>query len=67
MQGDERAFTEIVNSITDRFLGTAQRILRDASLAEDAVHLERVIDLRRTPLTKFPVEQQRARLEPLSG
>jgi RNA polymerase sigma-70 factor (ECF subfamily) len=37
MRGDERAFTEIVNSIADRFLGVAHRILRDATLAEDAV------------------------------
>lgn len=37
MRGDERAFTEIVNSITDRFLGVANRILRDTALAEDAV------------------------------
>jgi RNA polymerase sigma-70 factor (ECF subfamily) len=37
MRGDERAFTEIVNSITDRFLGVAHRILRDTALAEDAV------------------------------
>jgi RNA polymerase sigma-70 factor (ECF subfamily) len=37
MRGDERAFTEIVNSVTDRFLGVAHRILRDAALAEDAV------------------------------
>lgn len=37
MRGDQRAFTEIVNSVADRFLGVAQRILRDASLAEDAV------------------------------
>jgi RNA polymerase sigma-70 factor (ECF subfamily) len=37
MQGDERAFTEIVNAVADRFLGVAHRILRDASLAEDAV------------------------------
>ena len=37
MRGDERAFTEIVNSVADRFLGVAHRILRDAALAEDAV------------------------------
>jgi len=37
MRGDERAFADIVNSVTDRFLGVAHRILRDASLAEDAV------------------------------
>jgi RNA polymerase sigma-70 factor (ECF subfamily) len=37
MRGDERAFTEIVNSVTDRLLGVAQRILRDRTLAEDAV------------------------------
>jgi RNA polymerase sigma-70 factor (ECF subfamily) len=37
MRGDEQAFTEIVNSITDRFLGVAHRILRDTALAEDAV------------------------------
>jgi RNA polymerase sigma factor (sigma-70 family) len=35
--GGERAFTEIVNSISDRFLGVAYRILRDTSVAEDAV------------------------------
>jgi RNA polymerase sigma-70 factor (ECF subfamily) len=37
MRGDERAFTEIVNSVADRFLGVAHRILRDVTLAEDAV------------------------------
>jgi RNA polymerase sigma-70 factor (ECF subfamily) len=37
MRGDERAFTEIVNSVADRYLGVAHRILRDAALAEDAV------------------------------
>lgn len=37
MSGDERAFTEIANSVTDRYLGVAHRILRDAALAEDAV------------------------------
>ena len=37
MRGDEWAFTEIVNSVSDRFLGVAHRILRDATLAEDAV------------------------------
>jgi RNA polymerase sigma-70 factor (ECF subfamily) len=37
MRGDERAFTEIVNGVVDRFLGVAHRILRDAALAEDAV------------------------------
>jgi RNA polymerase sigma-70 factor (ECF subfamily) len=37
MAGDERAFTEIVNTVADRFLGVAHRILRDPSLAEDAV------------------------------
>jgi len=37
MRGDERAFTGIVNSVADRFLGVAHRILRDAALAEDAV------------------------------
>ena len=37
MRGDERAFTEIVNNVADRFLGVAQRILREVSLAEDAV------------------------------
>ena len=36
-RGDERAFTEIVNSLADRFLGVALRILRDTTLAEDAV------------------------------
>jgi RNA polymerase sigma-70 factor (ECF subfamily) len=37
MRGDERAFTEIVNSLADRFIGVAHRILPDATLAEDAV------------------------------
>jgi RNA polymerase sigma-70 factor (ECF subfamily) len=37
MRGDERAFTALVNSVADRFLGVAHRILRDATLAEDAV------------------------------
>jgi RNA polymerase sigma-70 factor, ECF subfamily len=37
MEGDEQAFTEIVNSVADRFLGVAHRILRDPALAEDAV------------------------------
>jgi RNA polymerase sigma factor (sigma-70 family) len=37
MRGDEQAFTEIVNTIADRFLGVAHRILRDPALAEDAV------------------------------
>jgi RNA polymerase sigma-70 factor (ECF subfamily) len=37
MRGDERAFTEIVNGVADRFIGVAHRILRDAALAEDAV------------------------------
>lgn len=37
MRGDERAFTEIVNDVADRFLGVARRILRDVTLAEDAV------------------------------
>lgn len=37
MRGDERAFTEIVNGVVDRFLGVAHRILRDPALAEDAV------------------------------
>jgi RNA polymerase sigma factor (sigma-70 family) len=37
MRGDERAFTDIVNTVADRFLGVAHRILRDPALAEDAV------------------------------
>jgi RNA polymerase sigma-70 factor (ECF subfamily) len=36
MRGDERAFTDIVNAVADRFLGVAHRILRDVTLAEDA-------------------------------
>ncbi len=56
MRGDERAFTEIVNSITDRFLGVAHRILRDASLAEDAVQQALLTAWRDLPDLRDPAK-----------
>jgi RNA polymerase sigma-70 factor, ECF subfamily len=54
MQGDEWAFTEIVNGITDRFLGVAHRILRDATLAEDAVQQALISAWRDLPDLRDP-------------
>lgn len=35
-RGDEQAFAAIADAVIDRFLGVAERILRDPQLAEDA-------------------------------
>ena len=56
MRGDERAFTEIVNSITDRFLGVAHRILQDAALAEDAVQQALLSVWRDLPALRDPAK-----------
>ena len=56
MRGDERAFTEIANRVTDRFLGVAHRILRDAALAEDAVQQALLSAWRDLPNLRDPAK-----------
>ena len=56
MRGDERAFTEIVNSVADRYLGVAHRILRDAALAEDAVQQALLSAWRDLPNLRDPAK-----------
>lgn len=56
MRGDERAFTEIVNNVADRFLGVAHRILRDAALAEDAVQQALLSAWRDLPHLRDPAK-----------
>ena len=53
-QGDERAFALIADAVLDRFLGAAERILRDPQLAEDATQQALVSVWRSLPDLRDP-------------
>jgi RNA polymerase sigma-70 factor (ECF subfamily) len=53
-QGDEEAFGALVRSVGDRCIAIAHRILRDASLAEDAVQAALVQVWRELPALRDP-------------
>ena len=48
-RGDEQAFAAIADTVIDRFLGAAERILRDPQLAEDATQQALVAVWRSLP------------------
>jgi RNA polymerase sigma-70 factor (ECF subfamily) len=48
-QGDREAFAVLVHQVSDSLFAVAQRILRDASLAEDALQNALVLAWRRIP------------------
>ena len=53
-RGDEAAFAVIADSVIDRFLGAAERILRDPQLAEDATQQALVNVWRSLPDLRDP-------------
>ena len=53
-QGDEEAFADLVREVGDRCIFIAHRILRDASLAEDAVQVALVRAWRDLPTLRDP-------------
>lgn len=53
-RGDERAFALIADAVLDRFLGAAERILRDPQLAEDATQQALVSVWRSLPDLREP-------------
>jgi RNA polymerase sigma-70 factor (ECF subfamily) len=52
--GDEEAFAALVPGVTDRLLGVAYRILRDADAAEDATQQALLIAWRKLPSLREP-------------
>jgi RNA polymerase sigma-70 factor (ECF subfamily) len=53
-RGDEQAFAAIADAVLDRFLGAAERILRDPQLAEDATQQALVSIWRSLPDLRDP-------------
>jgi RNA polymerase sigma-70 factor (ECF subfamily) len=53
-RGDEQAFAAIADAVIDRFLGTAERILRDPGLADDATQQALVTMWRSLPDLRDP-------------
>ena len=53
-RGDEQAFAAIADAVLDRFLGAAERILRDPQLAEDATQQALVAVWRSLPDLRDP-------------
>ena len=53
-RGDREAFTVLVHQVSDSLYAVAQRILRDPSLAEDALQNALVLAWRRIPKLRDP-------------
>ena len=53
-RGDREAFTVLVHQVSDSLFAVAQRILRDSSLAEDALQYALVLAWRRIPHLREP-------------
>jgi RNA polymerase sigma-70 factor (ECF subfamily) len=53
-EGDRAAFTSLVNATSDRMFATAYRILRDPSLAEDALQSACVTAWKQLPSLRDP-------------
>ena len=53
-RGDREAFTLLVHQVSDSLFAVAQRILRDSSLAEDALQNALVLAWRRLPHLREP-------------